>query len=161
MQQPQQPELHVLLLHKDAQLPIRATPGSIGLDLYALEDCKMQYGHRSLVRTGISIEIVNNLSNCCYPKIAPRSGLSTKGIDIGAGIIDLDYRGEIKVLLINNNRNRTIYLDGPQYNSFQIKKGDRIAQLIIEGNPFIIMKQVDSLSSTERGNGGFGSTGNK
>lgn len=149
----QQPELHILLLHKDAQLPIRATPGSIGLDLYSLEDCEIEPQGRGLIRTGISIEIVNNNSSNCYPKIAPRSGLSTKGIDVGAGIIDLDYRGEIKVLLINNNHKKI--------DDFEIKKGDRIAQLIIEGNPFITVKQVDSLSPTERGEGGFGSTGNK
>ena len=82
-----------------------------------------------------------------YGRIAPRSGLSLKGIDVGAGVIDRDYRGEIKVLLINNSAQ-----------PFAVNKGDRIAQLICEKIVYPYIKE-DILDYTTRGDKGFGSTG--
>lgn len=83
-----------------------------------------------------------------YFRIAPRSGLAVKGIDVGAGVIDCDYRGPVKVLLINNSKS-----------DFEVKKGDRIAQGIFERIVEVIFNQTDNLGETKRGEGGFGSTG--
>jgi len=84
-----------------------------------------------------------------YGRIAPRSGLAVKNfIDVGAGVIDADYRGEVKVLLFNFSET-----------DFEIKVGDKIAQLIIEKYEKTELVQVDDLDETERGSGGFGSTG--
>ena len=87
----------------------------------------------------------------CYGRIAPRSGLSLKGINVYAGVVDEQYRGEIKVALLNNNP--------PTHERFFIRKGDRIAQLI----PTLILtpevEEVKELDETQRGEDGFGSTG--
>ena len=84
-----------------------------------------------------------------YGRIAPRSGLAVKKmIDVGAGVIDSDYRGEVKVLLFNFGAE-----------DFKVCKGDRIAQLIIEKYTITSIQEVENLSSTERGEAGFGSTG--
>lgn len=101
---------------------------------------------RILVKTGISIEIPTGKY---YARIAPRSGLSiNNGIDILGGVIDADFRGEIKIILINHGTK-----------SFTINHQDRVAQLIFEKIAQIQIVQVDDLSETNRGNGGFGSTG--
>jgi len=84
-----------------------------------------------------------------YARIAPRSGLASKlFIDVGAGVVDGDYRGEVKVLLFNFSDTE-----------FEVKKGDRIAQLICEKYAHVEIVETDSLEETERGSGGFGSTG--
>jgi dUTP pyrophosphatase len=84
-----------------------------------------------------------------YGRVAPRSGLTVKhGIHVGAGVIDPDYTGEIKVALFNLG-------DGP----FEVKKGDRIAQLILERCETPYVREITEISETERGDGGFGSTG--
>lgn len=100
---------------------------------------------RMIINTGFKIELPPQT----YGRIAPRSGLAVKRIDVGAGVIDNDYRGEIGVILYN-------YSTEPK----EFKKGDRIAQLII--TPYItpIVEIKDELDETERGCGGFGSTGN-
>ncbi len=102
---------------------------------------------KGLVPTGLSMAIpIGN-----YGRIAPRSGLAAKNfIDVGAGVIDADYRGEVKVLLFNFSEQE-----------FQIKAGDRVAQLIIEKYTRTEIEEVTEgdLDSTERGEGGFGSTG--
>ena len=90
--------LKVKLLHSDSQIPKRQSKYSAGYDIYSYNDYQINPNSRKLIDTGISISILNDY----YGRIAPRSGLSVKGIDIGAGVIDSDYRGEIKVLLINN-----------------------------------------------------------
>ena len=85
----------------------------------------------------------------CYGRVAPRSGLALRfGIDVGAGVVDGDYRGEVKILLFNHG-------DA----AFPFKSGDRVAQLIIERVNLCSAVEVPSLSSTDRGDGGFGSTG--
>jgi dUTP pyrophosphatase len=130
-----------------ATIPLRADNGSAGYDLTSIEDVTVLSGERKLVSTGLIIEIPNNT----YARIAPRSGLSCKGIDIGAGVVDSTYRGIVKVLFINNSSS-----------NYEIKVGNRIAQLILERieTPEIIqIYDKDELLQTNRNDGGFGSTG--
>lgn len=100
---------------------------------------------KALVKTDIQIEVPFGT----YGRVAPRSGLAHKNfIDVGAGVIDQDYRGNVGVILFNHSE-----VD------FDVKKGDRIAQLICERIVYPTLVQVDSLTDTARGAGGFGSTG--
>ena len=135
----------VVLLNKNAKLPVKADSGCAGYDIFSSESFILYAGKRQLVSTGISTEFSKDF----YLRVAPRSGMSVKGIDVGAGVIDSSYRGEIKVLLINNS-------DINQ----QFKTGDKIAQVILERCSNTIILETDILSETERGYGGFGSTGN-
>jgi dUTP pyrophosphatase len=131
-------------VHPDAIIPTCGSAGSAGYDLYSVDDVvHFPRGSRILVNTGIKFETPEGT----YGRIAPRSGLSMRGIDIGAGVIDHDYRGLVKVLLINNS-----------HEPFSIEKGSRIAQLILER--YVHAEIVECvLDDTERGSGGFGSTG--
>ncbi|XP_054154918.1 uncharacterized protein LOC128965097 [Oppia nitens] len=123
-------------------LPTRGTSKSAGLDLYSNEDKMILPSQRKLVSTGLSIYMPNN----SFGFIAPRSSLAVKGIDIGAGIVDFDYTGIVKVLVINNSKL-----------AFNIAPGDRIAQLIVL--PYKkVTPYIGYIPQTERGNGGFGST---
>lgn len=149
--------LQVKLLHSDAKLPTYGSDSAAGLDLYACEDCMLGPGERACVGTGIAVQWENNYSevipdnpNHYYMRIAPRSGLAFKnGIDVFAGVIDEDYRGEIKVILYNSGKE-----------DFNVTKGDRIAQgILTKINRFSEITQVDELGTTLRANGGFGSTG--
>ena len=133
-------------LEEGAQIPTKGSKDAAGYDLYAYEDISIEAGERALISSGISISIPEG----CYGRVAPRSGLACKfSIDVGAGVIDRDYRGIVKVLLINNGKEK-----------FEAAKGTRMAQLILEyyNSPKIIIK--DNLDETERADGGFGSTGN-
>jgi dUTP pyrophosphatase len=134
----------VRIIHNDAKVPKKADSGCAGYDIFSIEQLTIPPRQRALVSTGISTEI----SKEYYLWVAPRSGLSLKGIDVGAGVIDSSYRGEIKVLLINNSE-----LD------FFVEKGLKIAQLVLERCSDATIEVVDVLSETERGFGGFGSTG--
>lgn len=128
-----------------AKIPQRQTTGSAGYDLHSVEDIAINPRGYAIVDTGISIELPPNT----YGRIAPRSGLAAKNqIDVGAGVIDSDYTGVVKVILFNHSDKRLV-----------IKVGDRIAQLIIVRieTPFPV--EVDELNKTEREEGGFGSTG--
>ena len=126
-------------------MPRKATPESAGFDVYSAEEVTIPVGKRGLVDTGFSMAFEGNM----YARIAPRSGLAVRGIDVGAGVIDSDYRGPVKVLIINNSQT-----------DFVIQVGDRIAQMIFEAYVRDLNFQlVDNLDSTERGTGGFGSTG--
>jgi len=137
--------MEVVRLKTQAVLPTRATSGSAGYDLTAICDDTIEPGCRKLLPIGISIKLPEGV----YGRIAPRSGLSVKkGIQVGAGVIDPDYTGEIHVLLFNQGSE-----------TFEIKTGDRIAQLILERFEFHEVRQVDSITETVRGSGGFGSTG--
>lgn len=131
-----------------AKTPTRASTGSAGYDLAAAEDVVIEPNTWKGVDTGIILQIPTTE---CYARIAPRSGLAFKrGIDVLAGVIDSDYRDSIKVILMNH---------GPT--PFTIKAGDRIAQFIIERvlTPNLVEIPHGHLTSTERGTGGFGSTG--
>ena len=128
-----------------AVIPKRATEGSAGLDVSSSVDLTIPSQKWLAVPTGISIMVPKD----CYARLAPRSGLAFKyGIQVGAGVIDSDYTGEIKVILFNHGEN-----------DFTIKTGDRIAQLIFEKIFTEDLQEVDELVKTERGSGGFGSTG--
>lgn len=129
-----------------AIVPTRGSDYAAGYDLYAVEDvCVLNVG-RALVSIGIAV----SLPEGTYGRIASRSGLSLKhGIEVGAGVIDQDYRGEIKVLLYNHD----------VVDAFNIKAGDRIAQLVIEKCFAPLIVEVPELYPTQRGSGGYGSTG--
>jgi dUTP pyrophosphatase len=136
--------LRVKLLQNEAIVPTRGTPDSCGLDLYSCGECTINCGERALVPTGLSIKLPCET----YGRIAPRSGLALKfGIDVLAGVIDEDYRGEVMVLLINHDSV-----------PFVVKPGDRIAQLIVEKYQKCKIVLTQELDETER-LGGFGSTG--
>jgi len=137
----------VKLLDYDAISPYKSYPGSAGYDICSIDSVTIEPGSRLLVATGISLEVPEYY----YVRVAPRSGLSVRGIDVGAGVVDSSYRGEVKVLLINNSKE-----------SYNVQEGDRIAQLIMErcGNAEItILGYYDELSMSERGENGFGSSG--
>ncbi len=112
------PKLRIKKLHPSAQLPVKGSEHAAGYDLMSVEDSIVPSRGKVLIATGLSMAIpIGN-----YGRIAPRSGLAAKNfIDVGAGVIDADYRGEVKVLLFNFGET-----------DFKIKQGDRIAQLIIE-----------------------------
>ena len=137
--------LRVKKLTKSSKLPSRGSECSAGYDLYASESVMVKSKDRALVPTGIAISVPSGT----YGRIAPRSGLAVKhGIDVGAGVIDEDFRSDIKVLLMNHG-------DA----NYTINAGDRIAQLIIENISSPEVKEVNELNNTARGKGGFGSTG--
>ncbi|KZT08306.1 dUTP diphosphatase, partial [Laetiporus sulphureus 93-53] len=141
----QKTTLRVFLDHLQAIVPTRQTEGAAGYDLHSAEEVVIPGHSRLLVDTGLKLMIPSG----CYGRIAPRSGLAVKhGIDVGAGVIDSDYVGRVKILLINT-------LDTP----FQIEYGDRVAQLILERNDTPITEVVTEIAETARGTAGFGSTG--
>lgn len=132
-------------LDSRAVLPSRGSSGACGLDLYSIEDYVIGSGKRIAVRTGLAAALPKNF----YGRIAPRSGLALKmGIDVLAGVIDSDYRGEIKCLIINFGEQE-----------FKINSGDRVAQLIVERVAILEPKWDPHLLETSRGNNGFGSSG--
>lgn len=117
---------------------------SAGCDLFSTEDYTLKPGERHLFKTGLSIAIPAGL----YGRVAPRSGLAFKnGIDVLAGVIDEDYRGEIGVILINLGQEDKV-----------IATGDKIAQLIFENYTKVNFEETDNLDETTRGAGGYGST---
>lgn len=137
--------LRVKKLIPNAIVPTRGSGGAVGYDLYSSDEIVVQPTHRALIGTGIAIVLPVGV----YGRVAPRSGLTVKhGIHIGAGVIDPDYTGEVKVALFNLG-------DSP----FEIKKGDRIAQLILERCETPDIREITEVSQTDRGSGGFGSTG--
>lgn len=149
-------ELKVKKLHEDAILPTYGSPGAACFDLYALEDgyvpSEPPPGHSghppyAIVRTGLAVEIP---SGWCM-KVYSRSGHGFKnGIRLGngTGIVDHDYRGEVMVILRNDSRY-----------SFSFNRGDRIAQAMLVPVERVSFVEVEELSDTARGTGGFGSTG--
>jgi dUTP pyrophosphatase len=138
--------LYIKLLSEDAVAPKKANKFDAGYDLSSIEDMIIPVNSRAIVPTGIAVATPINT----YARIAPRSGLAAKhGIDVFAGVVDAGYRGEIKVILFNSSNE-----------NFIIKKGDRIAQLILEmiATPETIITN-DLPSIDDRGEGGFGSSG--
>ncbi len=148
-------KLLIKKLYPDAIVPTYGSEYAAGLDLCAYGEYIVPANSRKLISTGICIQWVGETPEEnpleYYFRIGSRSGLAVKYcIDIGAGVCDSDYRGEIKVCFINNY--------GVDY---KISHGDRIAQGILERiNRFKSIKVVDELGETIRGEGGFGSTGN-
>ena len=133
----------------DLELPAHATPGDAGVDLRASADVTIAArGGRALVPTGISIAIPDGYAGF----IQPRSGLAYKhGVTVlnTPGLIDSGYRGELKVLLINTDPTT----------DFEVMRGERIAQLVIQAYEEVNFEEVQNLPDSERGLGGFGSTG--
>jgi len=143
-----QPALKIKKLRPHAIFPQRATPGATGLDLFACidDDGVVALGTQPrLVGTGIAIEVPRGYD----VQIRPRSGLSSKGVGVTLGTVDSDYRGEVMV---------TMYLFSPGA-GFEVKHGDRIAQMVISKVADLPAIEVDELTPTERGGGGHGSTG--
>jgi dUTP pyrophosphatase len=141
-------ELKVRLLEPGAALPTRANAGDAGLDLRAAEPALLGPGERASIGTGIAVQIPDGHAGL----VLPRSGLALRhGISMvnAPGLIDSGYRGELRVLLLNTDREA----------EFEIEPGARIAQLLI--TPFAALAPVEAveLSASERGEGGFGSSG--
>ena len=134
-------------LDPDLPLPEHATPGDAGVDLYAREAGSLEPGERALVPTGIAVAVPEGYVGL----IAPRSGLAIKhGISLvnSPGILDSGYRGEIRAVVIN---------DG--HEPFHFSRGDRIAQLVVVPFAEQHFEVVEELPDSDRGDGGFGSTG--
>src|SRR5210317_2356586 len=128
-------ELCVKRLVQDATIPTRGSSGAVGYDLYSVDEVVVSPSQRALVGTGISIILPMNV----YGRVAPRSGLAVKhGIQVGAGVIDPDYTGEVKVVLFNQGDK-----------DFEIKKGDRIAQLVLERCETPAVREVQSIEETQ------------
>jgi dUTP pyrophosphatase len=140
--------LRVRRLSADAVLPTRAYPGDAGLDLHAVESAVLAPGERVSVGTGIAVEIPDGQAGL----VLPRSGLAVRhGIALvnAPGLIDAGYRGEVRVLLLNTDRREP----------FSISPGDRIAQLVLVAVQCPAVVEVRDLAASERGAGGFGSSG--
>lgn len=145
---PPVPPVRIVRLDKDLPLPQRAHVGDAGADLYSAESLTLQPGKRALVPTGIAIALPMGTVGLIHP----RSGLAAKhGLSIvnTPGTVDAQYRGEIKVCVLNTDRDTPI----------EITRGMRIAQLVVQRVELVDFEEVDALDTTERGAGGYGSTG--
>jgi dUTP pyrophosphatase len=137
----------VKLLSPDAKTPRLANKGDVAFDLYSVVDHVLEPGARYAVPTGISVEIPPGYEG----QVRPRSGLALEhGVTVlnAPGTIDSGYRGEVKSILINHGKD-----------SFKITKGMRVSQLAIRPVPKALLEVVETLEESERGEGGFGSTG--
>lgn len=132
-------------LTSNATAPSKGSKFAAGYDLFSAHDYEVLPRNKILAFTDIQVQVPHGH----YGRVAPRSGLAVKHfIDVGAGVIDEDYRGNVGVVLFNFGSE-----------SFKVKRGDRIAQLICEKISYPEIEEVDSLDKSERGDGGFGSTG--
>lgn len=144
-----EPPLQVKKLSAKGRLPSRGSALAAGYDVYAARDTTVPARGKVLVDTDISIAVPAGT----YGRIAPRSGLASKHfIDTGAGVIDADYRGPVKVLLFNHADS-----------DYAVCEGDRIAQLVLEriATPDVVELELGDLDESARGAGGFGSTGDR
>lgn len=138
-------EVKIIYTSEFSSCPVKGTPDAAGYDLFSIEEGYIPTQERKMIDTGIQIQIPQGY----YGRIAPRSGLALKnGIDVMAGVIDSDYRNNIKCILLNTDKN----------NNYKYNIGDKIAQIIIEKCYEIKFTDVDILDETQRF-GGFGSTG--
>lgn len=140
--------LPIKRLDKSVQLPAYAYQGDAGLDLRSSEDVSLAPFERRLVSTGLAIAIPEGYAGFVQPRsgLALREGLSMANTP---GLIDSHYRGELKVCAINLDSEKTIH----------IERGERIAQLVIQKVPAVTLSEVEELDETDRGTGGFGSSG--
>lgn len=139
--------LKILKLHESAIIPKYEHPNDAGLDLLSIDELELPSGESRLIHTGIAIELPQGTE----AQIRPRSGLALRyqiTVLNTPGTVDEGYRGEIGVILINHGKS-----------SFQVTKGMKIAQMVITPVVRVDVEEVNSLSLTSRGNGGFGSTG--
>jgi len=138
--------LRCVRLSPEAILPRRGSAQAAGYDLFSAHDCVVPARGKALVKTDIQVQLPEG----CYGRVAPRSGLAWKQhIDVGAGVIDRDYRGNVGVVLFNHAAEE-----------LAVKQGDRVAQLILERCFYPEIEEVAELEGTDRGAGGFGSSGN-
>lgn len=132
-------------LSDQAFAPTKGSQKAAGFDLKSAYEYTVPARGKQLVMTDIQVQLPEG----CYGRVAPRSGLAVKNsIDVGAGVVDEDYRGNLGVVLFNHSENE-----------FKVERGDRIAQFICERIFYPDLEEVSSLTETERGSGGFGSTG--
>lgn len=137
-------KMFIKKIHQDAIVPVQKTHGAAGYDIHSVESITLKPGEKRNIKTGICIEIPHGF----VAILKDRSSMADKKIVLSAGVIDSDYRGEVSVILNNNSSS-----------DYHIQTGDRIAQMLIlrhEIRPFV---EVQELSDTKRGSGGFGSTG--
>jgi len=146
---PSRVSIPVVRLDPELPLPVYAKSGDAGLDLVASQDVTLSpAGGRALVPTGLAVAIPVGYAGF----VQPRSGLAARhGVTClnTPGLIDSGYRGELKVLLVNTDPDE----------AFEVHRGERIAQLVIQAVAHAVLVEVDELESTERGEGGFGHTG--
>jgi dUTP pyrophosphatase len=146
----QESAVDVLIVRLDAALPLprRAHPGDAGLDLYCRADVVLQPGQRAAVATGVAIALPVGWAAFVHPRsgLALRHGLTMVN---APGTIDAGYRGELHVLLLNTD----------QAEAVQLRRGDRIAQLVVQRVPEVVLHEVTQLPGSHRAGGGFGSTG--
>uniref|UniRef100_A0A6C0LKD0 dUTP diphosphatase n=1 Tax=viral metagenome TaxID=1070528 RepID=A0A6C0LKD0_9ZZZZ len=137
--------IRVMKLSETATIPTRGSETAAGWDLYASQECIVPARGKAIISTEIAIAVPIGY----YGRVAPRSGMAwKKHTDIGAGVIDSDYRGPIGVVMFNHSEE-----------DLKITIGDRVAQLVIEQISMAPLTQVNSLDDTERGEKGYGSTG--
>ena len=137
-------QLKVKRIHPEAKLPVYGHPGDAGLDLFSVADRDIAPGEVFAVPTGIQVAVPAGHVGLVWDK----SGLSLKGVHRLAGVVDAGYRGEVQVVMIKLG-------DAP----FAIKKGMKIAQMLVQPVAAVAVVEADSLDDTSRGQGGFGSTG--
>jgi dUTP pyrophosphatase len=137
-------ELKVKRIHPEAKLPVYGHPGDAGLDLFSVVDHELGPGEVLAVPTGIQVAVPPGHVGLVWDK----SGISLRGVHRLAGVVDSGYRGEVQVVMINLG-------PGP----FAIRKGMKIAQMLVQPVAVVEVVESDSLDDTSRGPGGFGSTG--
>jgi dUTP pyrophosphatase len=137
-------ELKIKRIHPEAKIPVYSHPGDAGFDLFSCVDCVLDEGEVRAVQTGIQVAIPQGHVGLIWDK----SGISLRGVHKLAGVVDAGYRGEVQVVMINLG-----------CEPYEIKKGMKIAQMLIQ--PVLEVKVVEAadLDGTPRGEGGFGSTG--
>jgi dUTP pyrophosphatase len=143
-------DVEVLIQRLDPELPVPsyAHPGDAGADLHAAEDAELLPGERAVIRTGVAIALPDGY----VALVHPRSGLAARhGVTLvnAPGTVDAGYRGEIKVTMINTDAKE----------SFRLRRGDRLAQLVFQRVERAAFREVESLPASPRGTGGHGSTG--
>lgn len=137
-------QLQVQRLHTAAQVPRYGRPGDAGLDLFSIEEHTLGPGERHVFGAGVAVAIPAGYVGLIWD----RSGLGAKGITSLGGVVDATYRGEIKVTLVNTS--------GEPY---RVLTGDRIAQLLVQAIPTVVVEEAGELATTVRGSNGFGSSG--
>lgn len=137
-------KIKIKKMHPEARLPSYAHPGDVGLDMYSMEDYELKPGERKIFMCGFALEFIAGYAAI----VKDKSGTSKNGLHTMGGVFDAGYRGEYNVNLINLSSE-----------AYQIKKGDKIAQLVIIPVAIADLEEVGELSETSRGYGRFGSTG--
>ncbi len=137
-------ELRVKRIHPEARLPVYGHPGDAGLDLFSVVDRDLLPGQVFAVPTGIQVAIPQGFVGLVWDK----SGISLKGVHRLAGVVDAGYRGEVQVVMINLG-----------HEPFALKKGMKVAQMLIQPVVTVAVVESETLDDTSRGQGGFGSTG--